>query len=71
MSNLVTKEFTLGGKIVNLVAEFEGLQVFSYQDTYCEDLTLYFTKDDEVVKELVVEADCGQNVGFISQFKFK
>lgn len=71
MAELVVKEFTIGGNIVKFETSFAGIDVYSYMTSHEDDVTFYFTTGGEVIQELKVDADCGQNYGFISQFKFK
>ncbi len=62
------------------VVEFDsslgnGIDVYTSVDEYDVDtgLTLYFVSKStgDVLKRLVVKADCGQNVGYVSHYEFQ
>lgn len=64
----VEQNFTIRGKVVVLVSEFGGLKVYSEERE--DSRTLFFVKNSDVIKRLIISADCGQNVGYISQCEF-
>jgi hypothetical protein len=60
---------TMGNHILNKVNSFGGIDVYQVGDMG-DDLTLIFTKGKQVLKQLTVLPDCGQNIGYISEYKF-
>jgi len=67
----VEKKLTINNSPVTLEAEFEGIYVYKYRTANDARITLYFTKNDKVIKILHIEADCSQDYGYIDNCEFK
>ena len=59
-------EFIIEDNIVSKVTSFCGIDVYTYSSPLDCALIHYFVKDNKVVAKNTTEADCGQNVGYIS-----
>ena len=65
----VEKGYSIDGLVVEKIASFMGLDIFSHEtDESCT--TLFFCKKDKIIQKLMIQADCAQNCGFISDIDF-
>ncbi len=71
MSLELVKEFMIGGNVVERETSFSGIDVYRVKSNCDDEAIIYFVKGDKVVQSLKVEADCGQNMGYISGLEFK
>lgn len=66
------KSFTINGYVVDEEFQREGIKVYSRREGV-DLMHLYFidSKSERVLFEQKIEADCNQNVGYISTMYFK
>ena len=66
----VEKKYVINGTPVDQVATFAGITVYRNSGDAEEEVGLYFAKNGKVVQSLYVSAECGQNMGYISELTF-
>lgn len=66
----VETKFTIGGNVVEECFKCNDLTVYSYEiDMTCH--ILYFVKNGNVLFKQTIQADCGQNTGYIDSIDFE
>ena len=66
----VEQRYVINNRPVDFVTEFGGLKVYGEGDD--EAKVFYFVdKKDVVVKRLILSADYGQGVGYLSEVAFR
>lgn len=69
----IEKHFVIGGVAVERYSEkhFLGCEMYTpIENKEDTGITLYFVKNGNVLGSMRVEADCGQNIGYISDVEF-
>lgn len=64
---LVKSEFVINNKICYKLGTVGGLEVYQYREKQDTEVTLYFTKNNEVLKAIKITAECGQNMGYVDE----
>ena len=64
------KSILIGGMSVEYMGTFLGAAMYQEVTPDGSQNTLYFVKADKVVGQLLAEADCAQNYGFIKCLDF-
>ena len=70
MKNKIERRFAINGCLVTFEADIGKLKVYSTINKEEDRIKYLFVQDDLLIKTLEISADCGQNVGYISQHKF-
>ena len=68
----VEKVLSIEGNLVVEVFQNKNITVYEFHSTHEESYTLYFVNksNDEVMFKQHIEADCGQNFGYVSNIDF-
>lgn len=68
----VEKVLSIEGNLVVEVFQNKNITVYEFHSPHEESYTLYFVNksNDEVMFKQHIEADCGQNFGYISNIDF-
>jgi hypothetical protein len=66
----LVRSFVVDGKVVEKTGmKLKGLDIYQYEDKY-STVTLYFVNSrSEVEYTMKIEADCGQNVGYVASIE--
>ena len=64
------REFMIDSDVVEFTTKIGDIFVYSCVEDGSSIITYYFVKKDTVIQKLYIEADCGQNEGYISNIYF-
>lgn len=68
----VESKYMIEGKVVEKIYSFCGFDVYQHKvNNQDGEVILFFTKEEYVMSQLLIEADCGQNCGYISNLEFR
>lgn len=71
MIEKIVRTPTIGGVEVKYEGRAENLEVYTRVSSREDELRIYLVKGEDVVCQMEIEADCGQNVGYISEFNIE
>lgn len=66
----VKTSITIDGDIVELISKQGDISIYESSHSSIESKFYYFTKNNKVLFTQLIEADCGQNQGFVSNVEF-
>ena len=62
----IKTEMTIDGKAVELMGELPRYKIWKLKSDDDREVQLYFVDNEVVVGTMLIDADCGQNMGYIS-----
>lgn len=67
----LTEVFMIDNKVVTQIGCANSVKVFLHESRNSQEVTLFLTKGCRVIASIDINADCGQNMGFIDTVTFK